>query len=47
MTDTVYTMDEVRVNNGGSGARTWLVIRGIVYDVTEYLDEVNDPEIVF
>lgn len=40
VTDTVYTMDEVKKNNNKDGARTWIVIRGVVYDVTDYLDEV-------
>ncbi|KAL7293786.1 hypothetical protein TKK_0012848 [Trichogramma kaykai] len=34
-----YTKDQVAQNNGQNGARTWIIIRSVVYDVTDYLDE--------
>lgn len=38
----LYTLDEVKQHNGKNGAKTWIVIRDIVYDVTEFLNEVSD-----
>lgn len=38
---TLYSLAEVSEQNGKDGAKTWIVIRDIVYDVTEYLDDVN------
>lgn len=37
----VFTMDEVRLNNGKNGAHAWIAIKGVVYNVTDYLDEVR------
>lgn len=41
MAETYYTIEEVKKNNNKDGARTWIVIRGVVYDVTDYLSEVS------
>lgn len=37
----LYTLEEIKKNNGKDGAPTWIVIRDIVYDVTTYLNEVS------
>lgn len=36
----LYSLNDVSVNNGKNGAKTWIVIRDSVYDVTDYLDDV-------
>lgn len=40
MAEKYYTIEEVKKNNNVDGARTWIIIRGVVYDVTDYLNEV-------
>lgn len=37
-----YSLDEVKTRNGQNGARTWIVIHDIVYDVTDYLNDVRE-----
>ncbi|XP_053688711.1 cytochrome b5-like [Sabethes cyaneus] len=34
-----FTRQEVALRNGKDGNPTWIIIRDMVYDVTEYLDE--------
>lgn len=36
----LFSLKDVRERNGENGADTWIVIRDIVYNVTNYLDEV-------
>lgn len=36
-----YSLNEVAVNNGEDGKPVWIIIRDIVYDVTNYLDDVS------
>lgn len=40
-----YSMVEVAANNGADGKPTWIVIRDIVYDVTNYMEDVSIPVI--
>lgn len=42
MSVQLYTLVEIKENNGQNGAPTWIVIRDIVYDVTTYLDDVSE-----
>lgn len=35
-------MDDVRKHNGVGGANTWIVIKNVVYDVTNYMDDVSN-----
>lgn len=37
----LYTLEEIKLYNGKNGAKTWVVINDIVYDVTEYLEDVR------
>ncbi|XP_055380081.1 cytochrome b5 [Condylostylus longicornis] len=37
--DQLYSMEEVALRNGKNGARTWLIIKNSVYDLTEFLDK--------
>lgn len=37
----LYTLDEVKLNNGQNNARTWIIIHDSVYDVTDYLQDVR------
>lgn len=37
----LYTLQDVAVNNGENGMPTWIVVRDIVYDCTNYLDDVS------
>ncbi|XP_011298665.1 cytochrome b5-like [Fopius arisanus] len=39
MSHTVYTIEEVACHNGKSDTGLWIVIKDIVYDVTEYIHE--------
>lgn len=36
-----YSLEEVAKNNGKDSNKVWIIVRNNVYDVTEYLDEVN------
>ncbi|XP_057672905.1 cytochrome b5-like [Diorhabda carinulata] len=36
-----YTLEEISKHDGKQDARTWIIIRDVVYDVTNYLD--NHP----
>lgn len=38
---TLYKLEDVARNDGKNGTRCWIVIRDIVYDVTDYLDQVS------
>lgn len=40
----LYKLTDVAVNDGLDGKRCWIVIRDIVYDVTDYLDDVRAPK---
>lgn len=40
----LYTLDEVKIRNGKNGARTWIVIHDVVYDVTDYLNDVREDQ---
>lgn len=37
-------MVEVAANNGADGKPTWIVIRDIVYDVTNYMADVSSSK---
>jgi len=39
MSESRFTLEDVARNNGASNARTWIVIKDVVYDVTDYLSE--------
>lgn len=41
MTEQQYTLRDVQMNNGKNGAPIWIIIKDVVYDVTNYLEEVN------
>uniref|UniRef100_A0A182P0W3 Cytochrome b5 heme-binding domain-containing protein n=1 Tax=Anopheles epiroticus TaxID=199890 RepID=A0A182P0W3_9DIPT len=34
-----YTLAEVALRNGKAGSPTWIVIRDVVYDVTQYMED--------
>lgn len=37
----VYTLAQVAENNGKNGNRAWIVVKNNVYDITDFLNEVN------
>lgn len=37
----LYTLDDVKLNNGKNGGKTWIVIHDNVYDVTNFLKDVS------
>lgn len=37
----LYTLEEIKLQNGKNGAKTWIVIHDCVYDVTDYLEDVS------
>lgn len=37
----LYSLDEIKSNNGKNGAKTWIVLYDNVYDVTDFLKEVS------
>lgn len=39
---TLYKLEEIKLCNGKNGAKTWIVLHDIVYDVTEYLNDVRE-----
>lgn len=42
-----YTREDVALRDGKNGNPTWIIIRDMVYDVTDYLDEhPGGPELV-
>ena len=42
-----FTVDEVKQNNGKDGRPTWIIIKGAVYDVTNYMkDHPGGPELI-
>ncbi|KAL5290758.1 hypothetical protein ACFFRR_010247 [Megaselia abdita] len=36
-TMSIYTMEEVRANNGQNGRPVWMIIKGKVYNVSEFI----------
>lgn len=38
----LFTLEEIKPNNGKDGAKTWIVLHDNVYDVTDYLKDVSD-----
>lgn len=38
MLEKTYTLAEVAANNGSNGSRIWIIIKGGVYDVTDFVD---------
>lgn len=38
----LFTLAEIKQYNGKNGAKTWVVIHDIVYDVTDYLQDVRN-----
>lgn len=38
MLEKTYSLDEVAANNGSDGSRVWIIIKGGVYDVTDFID---------
>lgn len=38
----LFSLAEVSEYNGENGKACWIIIRDIVYDVTNYLDDVSD-----
>lgn len=38
----LYTLDEIKQQNGKNGAKTWVVIHDNVYDVSDYLKDVRN-----
>lgn len=43
----LYSLEDVSHNTGENGTRCWVVIRDIVYDFTDYLDDVSIKKIKF
>lgn len=41
MPKAMYSLEEVARNDGQFGSRTWIAIKDSVYDVTDYLAQVN------
>ncbi|XP_055842016.1 cytochrome b5 [Episyrphus balteatus] len=39
MIEQAYTLAQVAVNDGSDGSRVWIIIKGGVYDVTDFLDQ--------
>lgn len=37
----LYTLEEIKSQNGKNGAKTWIVLHDNVYDVTDYLEDVG------
>lgn len=37
----LYTLDDVALNTGDNGMPCWIIVRDIVYDCTDYLDDVS------
>lgn len=35
-----YTLCEISENNGRNGKPVWIIVKGVVYDVTKFLKEV-------
>lgn len=33
-----YSLEDVKLNNGKAGAKTWIIYKNSVYDVTEYME---------
>lgn len=38
----LFSLAEVAEQNGENGKQCWIIIRDIVYNVTDYLDDVSD-----
>lgn len=38
----LYTLNDVAQNTGENGMPCWIVVRDIVYDCTNYLDDVSN-----
>lgn len=36
----LFTLEEIKSQNGKNGAKTWIVLHDNVYDVTDYLQDV-------
>ena len=36
-----FTREQVAKNNGKNSTRTWIIIDEMIYDVTDYLEEVK------
>lgn len=36
----IYTLCEISENNGKNGTPVWIIVKGVVYDVTKFLKEV-------
>lgn len=43
MSDQCFTLEEVAKHNGVGDAGTWMIIKNVVYDLTDYLDKVSLP----
>lgn len=44
---TEYTRQEVALRDGKNGSRIWIIVRDMVYDVTDYVeDHPGGPELV-
>ncbi|XP_055911490.1 cytochrome b5 [Eupeodes corollae] len=39
MLEQTYTLAQVAANNGSEGSRVWIIIKGVVYDVTDFIDK--------
>lgn len=39
-----YTLSEIAQRNGKDGNDVWIIIRDVVYDVTEFLQNVSSFE---
>ncbi|XP_043270049.1 cytochrome b5-like [Venturia canescens] len=39
MSEACFTLEEVAKHNGVGGAKTWMIIKSVVYDLTDYLNE--------
>lgn len=38
----LYTLSEVKLNNGRNSRRCWIIISYAVYDVTDYIKNVSE-----
>lgn len=36
----IYSLCEISENNGKNGKPVWIIIKGVVYDVTKFLNDV-------
>lgn len=36
----IYSLCEISENNGKNGKPVWIIIKGVVYDVTKFLKDV-------